>query len=163
MTSSTISGSVVVYESLSTSLNEALKGQLVHLYKAMSKADGQLDITVILQQKQNGAWDCGPFAIANAVALACGIDLCRVVWQQKAMGRFSTVFPHLPNFQHLEKKTYTISIYCACLKHIAGAEMLKHWNCKNQYHHPPCINLTQQQAWALVTEEPFVCHRCDPE
>ena len=50
VTSTTIYGSVVVYDSLSSNLNDALKRQLVHLYKHMSSDDGKLNVTVVLQR-----------------------------------------------------------------------------------------------------------------
>ncbi len=60
---------MVVYESMTTSLNDALKRQLVLIYTGMSKTKRMDYLTVVLQQKQEGGWDCGLFAIANAVCV----------------------------------------------------------------------------------------------
>lgn len=84
VTSSTITGKIIVYESLSTGLNDALKRQLVHLYKHLAKDDGQFEVTVILQQLQNGGCDCGLFCIANAVALSCQ-------WKKSSILHLATV------------------------------------------------------------------------
>ena len=85
VTSSSITGKVVVYESMTTSLNDSLKRQLVCLYKHLCRDDGSLNISVILQQRQKGSADCGLFSSANAVALANGIDPCTVLWHQDGM------------------------------------------------------------------------------
>ena len=71
-----MSEKVVVYESLYRSLNESLKRQLVNIYRKLCNEDGSLEITVVLQQRQIGASDCGLFCIANAVALANVFIFC---------------------------------------------------------------------------------------
>ena len=58
VTSSTITGKVILYESLSTGLNDALKHQLVHLFKHLAEDDGLFEVTVSLQQLKNEAYDC---------------------------------------------------------------------------------------------------------
>ena len=85
VTLSSISGKVVIYESLYRMVNESLKWQLVYTYKELCKDDRSLDITVVLQQQQKGTSDCGLFCIANSVALANGIDPSTVSWDQNKM------------------------------------------------------------------------------
>ncbi len=85
VTSSSITGKVIVYESMSTTLSDSLKRQLVCLYKNLCDDNGSLNISVVLQQRQKGSSDCGLFCIANAVALANGIDPCTVYWHQDSM------------------------------------------------------------------------------
>eukprot|EP00794_Sanderia_malayensis_P008388 gene8388-9286_t len=174
VTSSTISGSIIVYESFSTNLNEALKRQLVHMCRYMSKDDGQPDVTVVLQQKQKGGSDCDLFAIANAVTLSSGVDPGSVVWEQNKMRphllkgyekQKISMFPHLPRSTCTEKEHYTISVYCVCLKHITAVELLECSVCRNKYHYGLtycCIKLTSIQATAALSGNPFVCHRCSP-
>ena len=85
MTSRSTTGNVIMYESLGTGLNASLKNQLINLYKVLCNDDGSLNVTVVLQQRQKGASDCGLYAIANAVALALGVDPCAVSWLQNDM------------------------------------------------------------------------------
>ena len=48
VTSTSVHGKIIVFESMSTSLNFSLKKQLVHLYRNFCKEDGSLEVTVIL-------------------------------------------------------------------------------------------------------------------
>ena len=161
---------------MTTSLNDSLKRQLVCLYKHLCSDDGSLNISVILQQRQKGSADCGLFSSANAVALANGIDPCTVSWRQDSMREHLEkcfeqkkieMFPHdlkqgpsTPTQSH-----YVVSIYCICLKHIPGAQMVCCGVCNNWFHHghpQNCLGrLTAKQATALATEAPFVCEYCE--
>ena len=103
--SSSSKGCVTVYESLSTDLNKMLLQQLAHLYQLLC-ADGQLTITVVLQQFQKGYSDWGVFCIANATALAYGINPTSVTWDQSKMRKHVAqlvVYPH--EVSHLGKQT----------------------------------------------------------
>ena len=175
VTSSSITGKVIVYESMNTTLNDSLKRQLVCLYKHLCNDDGSLEISVILQQRQKGNSDCGLFCIANSVALANGIDPCTIFWHQNSMREHLcqcfeqkkiTMFPHdvkqAPSIP--AKSHYVVSIYCVCLKHVPGAQMVHCSVCNNWFHygHPQnCIGLlSAEQAAALATNAPFVCEYC---
>ena len=127
VTSSSTTGNILVYESLSTSLNDSLKQQLVHLYRGLQKDDGSLEITVVLQQRQKGGLDCGLFCIANAMALASGINPCSISWSQNSMRgnllqcfqqKRMELFTHVPKHTSCHESHYVVSIYCLCLKHI---------------------------------------------
>jgi hypothetical protein len=72
-----VHGRVTVYESLYTGLNKMLLQQLAHLYQNVC-VEGQLTVTVVLQQLQKGLSDCCLFCLANATALAKGVNLCYV-------------------------------------------------------------------------------------
>ena len=86
LTSTSISGKVIVYESLYQAVNESLKRKLVCICKGLCNDNGSLDITVILQLRQRGTSNCGLFfCIANAVALANAIDSSMVSWSQDGM------------------------------------------------------------------------------
>ena len=176
VTSSSITGKVVVYESMATTLNDSLKRQLVCLYKQLCNDDGSLNITVILQQKQRGSSDCGLFCITNAVAVANGVDPNTVSWHQDSMREHLCecfeqkkieMFPHdlkqAPNAAL--QSHYVVSIYCICLKHIPGAQMVHCTVCENWFHHghpKSCIgNLTAKQAAALATDAPLICEYCE--
>jgi hypothetical protein len=172
VTSSSISGDVLVYESLSTNLNNSLKRQLVCLYKGLGKNDGSLNVQVVLQQRQIGSADCGLFSIANAVSLANGIDPETVSWQQEKMREHLCkcfeqkrieMFPHDEKVVICPKSYYVVSIYCTCLKHVPGAEMVHCTVCKNWFHHGPqqkCIKLSAMEVAVLATDDPFVCQYC---
>jgi hypothetical protein len=175
VTSSSITGKVIVYESMSTTLNDSLKRQLVCLYKHLCNDDGSLGISVILQQRQKGSSDCGLFCIANAVALANGIDPLTVSWCQNSMREHLCqcfeqkkikMFPHdvkqapsMPVQSH-----YVVSIYCICLKHVPGSQMVHCSVCNNWFHHGHPQNctgyFTAEQAAALATDAPFICEYC---
>ena len=77
-------GKITVYERLSTGWNDMLLPQVVSLYSAYYD-NGHLTVTVILQQLQKGSSDCGLFCIANATALAFGIDPVSGSWEQSKM------------------------------------------------------------------------------
>ena len=175
LTSTSISGKVVVYESLYRSLNESLKRQLVNIYKGLCNDDGSLDITVVLQQRQIGASDCGLFCIANAVALANGIDPSTVSWDQGTMRdhlhwcfnkRKLEMFPHKVKQVPSTKSHYVVSKYCVCFRHIPGAQMVFCSTCNNWFHHglsQTCMNLSAKQVAALATNSPFICEHCEKD
>ena len=80
---------------------------LRYLYQNVC-VEGQLTVTVVLQQLQKGLCDCGLFCLANATALAQGGNQTYVTWDQSKMREhlaecYKTnrmkVFPHLPNWQ----------------------------------------------------------------
>ena len=173
VTSTSISGKVVVYESLYRTVNDSLKRQLVSIYKGLCNDDGSLNITVVLQQRQKGTSDCGLFCVANAVALANGIDPSLVKWEQDKMRdhldrcflqKRMEMFPHETKQAPSTRSEYVVSVYCICLRHIPGAPMVHCNVCNNWFHHGPsqqCIKLSAKQAAALATELPFVCIYCD--
>ena len=116
--SSSVKGRVTVYESLSTGLNKTLLQQLAHLYQLFC-VHGQLTITVVLQQLQQGISDCGLFCIANATALAYGINPTYVTWDQNKMRKHLAqcflnnqmeVFPHKANYLGKPSKVYKLKI-----------------------------------------------------
>ena len=116
--SSSVKGFVTVYESLSTGLNKTLLQQLAQLYQLFC-VHGQLTITVVLQQLQQGISDCGLFCTANAIALAHGIDPTYVSWDQNKMRKHLAqcfldnqmeVFPHKANYLGKQSKVYKLKI-----------------------------------------------------
>ena len=141
--------------------------------KGLCNNDGSLNITVVWQQRQKRTSDCGLFCVANAVALANGIDPSLVKWEQDKMRdhldrcflqKRMEMFPHETKQTPSTRSEYVVSVYCICLKHIPGAPMVHCSVCKNWFHHGPsrqCIKLSAKQAAALATEMPFVCIYCD--
>ena len=172
VTSTSISGKVVVYESLYSTVNESLKRQLAYVYEGLCNDDGSLDITVVLQQRQRGTSDCGLFAIANSFALATGIDPSTIYWDQSKMRdhlskcfeeRKIEMFPHEVMQRSCKRSHYVISIYCVCLRHIPGAQMVHCSVCDNWYHHghaENCMKLSPEQVAVLATQSPFICMYC---
>ena len=175
--STTVNGKVVVYESLSTSLNFSLKQQLAHLYRNFSNDFGALEVTVILQQQQIDGFHCGLYCIANATAVVLGIDPATASWDQRAMRNHLadcfdknkiTLFPITARngtINNCRKKVYTIGIHCTCLQHVPEAKLAKCSQCSRSYHYdmPRCIKLTVKQAASLLTQGPFICHKCETE
>ena len=116
--STSITGEIVVFESMSTNLNSSLKRQLQNVYKNLQEQDGSLNVKVILQQHQKGSSDCGLFAVANAVALANGVNPCSVTWLQEKMRvhlvkcfeeQKIKMFPHIENaMQTCHSKNYIL-------------------------------------------------------
>ena len=175
VTSSSISGKVVVYESLYSTVNESLKRQLSYVYGKLANDDGSLDVKVVLQQRQRGSSDCGLFAIANSVALASGFDPSTIFWHQSEMRdhllkcfeqQKIEMFPHDVMQKPCKESHYVISIYCVCLRHIPGAAMVHCSVCNNWFHHggaENCIKLSASQVAALATESSFVCMYCEQD
>ena len=121
VTSSSISGKVVLYKSLYRTVNDSLKRQLVSIYKEWCNDDGSLNITVVLQQCQKGTSDCDLFCPANAVALANGIDPSLVKWEQDKMRdhqdrcflqKRMEMFPHETKQAASTRSEYVVSIHC---------------------------------------------------
>ena len=82
--STSVNGRVTVYESLYTGLNKTLLQQLAYMYQNVC-VEGQLTMTVVLQQLQKGLCDCGLFCLANATTLAQGGNPTYVTWDQSKM------------------------------------------------------------------------------
>ena len=80
--STSVHGSVTVYESLYTELNKTLQQQLAYLHQNVC-VEGQLTVTVVLQQLQKALCDCGLFCPANTTALAQGGNPTYVTWDQR--------------------------------------------------------------------------------
>ena len=107
MVSTSVNGRLTVFESLNTGLNKTLVQQLAHLYHNIC-VEGQITVTVVLQQLQKGLSDCGLFCLANATALAQGVNPLNVMWDQSKMREHlaecyknnqMNVFPNLPKWQ----------------------------------------------------------------
>ena len=171
VSSSINGGNVVVYESMSTGLNRSLENQLLHMYGSLSKENGLLNVTVIVQQKQSGGSDCGLFCLANATALAHGIDPCTVLWNQEEMRphlleclqqKKMEMFPHNKATITHAQKLYHLSMFCTCNRHFDGATLIECSNCKKKYHleNPKCITVTAAQAAQIMTDNMFLCTKC---
>ena len=175
VTSTSISGKVVVYESLYSTVNESLKRQLAYVYEGLCNGDGSLNVTVVLQQRQRGASDCGLFAIANSVALATGVDPSTIHWDQSKMRdhllkcfeeQKIRMFPHDVMQKPYKQSHYVISTYCVCLRHIPGAQMVHCSVCDNWFHHghaEKCMKLSPKQVAALATGSPLICTYCEQD
>jgi hypothetical protein len=128
VTSTSVSGKVVVYESLYRTVNASFKRQLVYRYKGLCNDDGSLDITVVLQQRQRGTSDCGLYCIDNAVALANGIDPSTISWDQDRMrDHLRECFEQrkIEMFQQIEMQnnhpsTILLHTNNPCLEHSSG-------------------------------------------
>ena len=114
--STSMQGKITVYESLTTGLNDTLLQQLVRLYSAYCDND-HLTVTVFMEQLQKGSSDCGLFCIANATALAFGIDPVSVSWEQSKMRahlaqcfekKKMLMFPHTASNEHKQFKIYEL-------------------------------------------------------
>ena len=66
-----LKGIVKVYDSLFGSINQNTKSIIQNLFAV---DDSQLQIKLLKSQKQLGSTDCGLFSIANAAAIAFGLN-----------------------------------------------------------------------------------------
>lgn len=71
-------GAVNVYDSLYDSLDASTREVVFNLF-------GRVGLNFVRTQKQSGGRDCGLFAIANATAIANGIDPLKLKFNQGAM------------------------------------------------------------------------------
>ena len=92
---------VFVYDSLSNVLSSLMERQLSLVYK--TKDNNPIKVIVKCSQNQVGGRDCGLFAIANAAAVAMGVDPATIWFYQKKMrqhleqclqNKVLTMFPH---------------------------------------------------------------------
>ena len=75
-----LGGSVTVYDSLNTTIASHVRKQLLaHVYRPLATGrDSLIQVTIRRCQKQVGEHDRGLFAIANATALASGVESTRL-------------------------------------------------------------------------------------
>ena len=97
-------------------------------------------------RKQVGAHDCDLFAIANATALANGVDTATLKCQQANMRKHLklclenqklTMFPHTerdPTSQTKCTRKDTVSLHCFCHRHQPGSTTFKCSTCHNIFH-----------------------------
>ncbi|XP_073524300.1 uncharacterized protein [Phyllobates terribilis] len=162
--------SVTVFNSLhSSSISDTLKKQILKMYKPLFHGCNKiLDVTIMCCQKQNGANDCGLFAIANAVALAEGVDLKSVEFNQAEMrshlilclekGRLE-LFPYETKLrQKIYKKRLTLTTYCLCHVYKAHEHMVECSLCKSWFH-LACVNIKKDDK-LVTTRKRFYCPMC---
>jgi hypothetical protein len=101
--SSASNGGITVYDSMEPSISSKLACQLLHVYGQNKDGLQPVRVKAYMCQNQKGKNDCGLFAIANALALAKGICLKNVMFDQSQMrshlheclqNKVLTMFPH---------------------------------------------------------------------
>ena len=123
-----------------------MRKQLAHVYRPLATGpDDLIEVTIKRCQKQIGAHDCGLFAIANATALANGVDPATLKFQQAKMRKHLTLclenkkltFPHTesdPTSHTKRTRKDTVSLHCLCHRYHPGSKTFKCSNCHNIFH-----------------------------
>lgn len=140
-------GAVTVYDSLNTTITPHTRKELAHVYSLLATGpDSLIKVTIRRCQKQVGSHDCGLFAIANATALANGIDPATLQFQQKKMrghlqqclvNQVLTMFPHTesdPTSHTKRQRKDTVSLHCLCNRYHPGSKTFKCSSCNNIFH-----------------------------
>ena len=174
--SCSLGGYVTVYDSLNTTITSHVRKQLAHVYKPLATGpDNLIQLTIRRCQKQVGGHDCGLFAIANATALANGVDPATVKFQQANMRKHLklclekqklTMFPHTesdPASHTKRTRKDTVSLHCFCHKHHPGSKTFKCSTCHNIFHLMcmyPRLNCVKRLH--EITSK-LQCSRCVPQ
>ena len=170
--SSSIGGTIKVYDSLQPVIPFILKQQLVSVYRSYCVGvNGLLKVTAACPQKQMGANDCGLFTIANMVSLCNGEDLGRIRFLQHRMrdhlikcfddGRMCSFPQRKLDAEYIEaEQGTTISKYCNCLRYKPGIAMIQCSSCNNFYH-DNCINISGKDVISIITDDKYVCKKCN--
>lgn len=140
-----LGGSVTVYSSLNTTITSHMRKQLAHVYRPLATGPENLiqAVTISRCQKRVGSHDCGLFAIANATALANGVDPATLKFQQAKMrknlqlwleNQKLTMFPHTesdPTSHTKRTRKDTVSLHCLCHRYHPGSKTFKCSSCNN--------------------------------
>ncbi|XP_053565233.1 uncharacterized protein LOC128655676 [Bombina bombina] len=163
--------SVKIFDSIRTSrIQETLKKQLLKLYESLCIGEfSVLEVDLICCQIQEGSNDCGPFSIANAVALAYGHDLRNINFSQNQMRAHIvhcleeqklSMFPH--EKLKVPKKTFSKKIqltkHCTCYIHKPKTSMVECFHCKKWFHFP-CVGLKKDDK-CVTSRARFYCPGC---
>ena len=174
--SCSLGGSLTVYDSLNTTITSHVRKQLAHVYRPLATGpDDLIEVTIKRCQKQIGAHDCGLFAIANATALANGVDPATLKFQQAKMRKHLklclenkklTMFPHResdPTSHTKRRRKDTVSLHCFCHRYHPGSKTFKCSNCHNIFHlmctYP---RLNGRKRLSEITSK-LQCSRCVPQ
>lgn len=174
--SCSLGGYVTVYDSLNTIITSHVRKQLAHVYRPLATGpDNLIQVTIRRCQKQVGGHDCGLFAIANATALANGVDPATVKFQQANMRKHLnlclekqklTMFPHTesdPASHTKRTRKDTVSLHCFCHRHHPGSKTFKCSTCHNIFHLMcmyPRLNCVKRLH--EITSK-LQCSRCVPQ
>ncbi|XP_069820962.1 uncharacterized protein [Dendropsophus ebraccatus] len=162
---------VYVYDSMpSTTVCDTLKKQIIKLYQPLFRGvNKSLDVKIICVQKQKGAQDCGLYAIANATAIAEGVNLRNLQFVQSEMRSHlvkcfeigcMSMFPHEMK-NKLKKNLCTkisMTLYCFCHLYEQHEPMVECYECK-QWFHFKCVGITQNDV-RVKTKKRFYCNVC---
>ena len=147
--SCSLGGSVTVYDSLNSTIASRVRKQLAHVYRPLATGpDNLIQVTIAGScrrcRKQVGEHDRGLFAIANATALANGVDPTRLNFQQANMRKHTKlclenrklkIFPHPesdPASHSKRRRKGTVSVHCFCHRHHPGSKTYS--TCHNIFH-----------------------------
>ncbi|KAE8602183.1 hypothetical protein XENTR_v10013901 [Xenopus tropicalis] len=159
---------VTIYDSLRfTGFSEMLKTQILKLYAPLFVGEHQIiDVFFKCTQKQHGPNDCGLFAVANAVALAEGVELANIEFFQEDMradlikclgtGQM-TVFPH--KLCKVLIKKIQMTRFCSCHIYKPKQNMIECSKCKLWFHFQ-CVKM-QKEDKCVTTNKEFYCDNCE--
>ncbi|OCT81634.1 hypothetical protein XELAEV_18028457mg [Xenopus laevis] len=160
---------VTIYDSLRfTGFPEILKTQILKLYAPLFVGENQiLEVFFKCTQKQHGPNDCGLFAVANAVALAEGVELANIEFCQEEMrahlikcfeSGHMAMFPHRPRRAKVLIKKIEMTKFCRCHMYRPKQNMIECSKCKMWFHFL-CVNM-QKDDKCVTTNRKFYCDNC---
>ena len=165
-------GSVMVMDSLSLfkPLNEASILQIANIYnQSIPPSQSLLPVESLSVQQQQGALDCGLFAVAFATEICYGKNPETVVYDQKKMRNhlyqwfnsgeltvFPKTSPQLESLPRPSKVKLNISLYCHCRMPEEYDDVMVCCDTCNRWYHTKCVdtdtNDIELSSWS--------CHKC---
>ena len=144
---------VLVYDSAYASVNTFIKEQIATLLHTKEK---EICLKFVNTQMQNGAVDCGLFAIAFATAIAFGYKPELLSFDQNKMRKHLLscltsgeirMFPEKEKRQRksIIKNIQKIKVYCYCRLPKQG-EMIQCHHCKEWFHLSTCVHVVDKKA-----------------
>ena len=164
VTSSSIGEHVVVYDSKNVrrKLHDSLTVQLALIYRSAishGKKGPALQIHIPSVMQQDGANDCGLFAIAFALHAALGDKVEELEFDQCAMRKhvleclLNDCFMPFPHRLRVSTKTAAIQevpLYCTCLLPASYDNLVQCSMC-HKWFHMKCVGFTQEHNdWMCI-------------
>ena len=152
VTSCSINGSILLYDSMYNKLDSHLINQLARCYKNFADYNCEFPPSVVVNiksvQQQTGSLDCGLFAIANAVHLAFGKQPETISYNQNFMRQHLEKMFHARQFKPfplLNKRsklsitrnspsTINVQLHCTCLMPCTYGFMVACSKCLKWFH-----------------------------
>ena len=157
---------VVIYDSAFDDLPE-MEGLVIASLVDIESTVPVLHVHFANIQMQRNSYDCGLFAIANATALAFGLNPINQTYDLKEMrphlircleNKTMRPFPSNTRFNGKRKpvkKTIELEIFCTCRLPDTGTLYIICDNCAQEFH-PACVDIDTK----ITDSMEFICPSC---